>query len=62
MLSALRSRPCVIDFNAWVGITMAAGAGGLGAALLLAVFWRPAPRERVAKAQSGARSRTSGLT
>lgn len=30
------------DLSGWAGLTITAVAGGLGAALLLAVFWRPA--------------------
>jgi putative oxidoreductase len=30
------------SLDGWVGLVLAAGAGGLGAAALLAVYWRPA--------------------
>ncbi len=33
------------DLTGWPGLLIAAGAGAGGAALLLAVFWRPAPSD-----------------
>jgi putative oxidoreductase len=42
-----------VDLNAWIGLAVAGGAGGFGAALLLAVFWRPAPREQAAETNAG---------
>lgn len=33
------------DLSGWTGLAIAALAGGVGAALLLAVFWRPGARE-----------------
>lgn len=33
-----------LDFEGWRGLAIAGVLGGLGAAGLLAVFWRPAPR------------------
>jgi putative oxidoreductase len=45
--------------NGWAGLAIAAGAGGAGAALLLATCWRPGATASPASAPSSASAASS---